>query len=313
MSSSRLASLFSSSLRCRSGALRASRSSLVCQRTLIPAFRQNAVVRYSSRVAAQAKPADSTPKSDGETLKEIETLAAWAQQTNTDIWSQPIDTLDLIIPSWRSKRPNATIIDHIKTILQTQVNWIRNTQNMFRIASENAFPGIEIKSAWSLQIFKIRSGRWVAGLRKSALESYKNVNAAVAVNDQKVVKKYAVQGYRDTLLKRISSRDKEKHYVWRLHGENKPCAVLSIRAFFGHMGSSPPTFGNRLVIQALVKFDTNQSLEVYNKKGKRLAGDDTPKRVVEYLVLQKRGWYDGPWTIRDQLYEGLKHESVSAQ
>lgn len=148
-------------------------------------------------------------------------------------------------------------------------------------------------------------------------------------NDQKVVKKYAVQGYRDTLLKRISSRDKEKHYVWRLHGENKPCAVLSIRAFFGHMGSSPPTFGNRLVIQALVKFDTNQvcrnfyvpglysqplqSLEVYNKKGKRLAGDDTPKRVVEYLVLQKRGWYDGPWTIRDQLYEGLKHESVSAQ
>jgi len=27
------------------------------------------------------------------------------------------------------------------------------------------------------------------------------------------------------------------------------------------------------------------------------------KRVTEYLVLEKRMWYDGPWTFREQLWE----------
>jgi protein MBA1 len=27
------------------------------------------------------------------------------------------------------------------------------------------------------------------------------------------------------------------------------------------------------------------------------------KRVTEYLVFEKRMWYDGPWVIREQLWE----------
>ena len=49
----------------------------------------------------------------------------------------------------------------------------------------------------------------------------------------------------------------------------------------------------------------SQSLQVYSKNGKLLAGDGKPKRVVEYLILQKKGWLDGPWVVREQLYEGL--------
>lgn len=57
-----------------------------------------------------------------------------------------------------------------------------------------------------------------------------------------------------------------------------------------------------------------QSLEVYSKRGTLLRGQSEPKPVVEYLVLQKRMWYDTPWTIRDRLYEGVdtEYESITA-
>ena len=48
-----------------------------------------------------------------------------------------------------------------------------------------------------------------------------------------------------------------------------------------------------------------QTLKVYNKKGVLIGGDEKPRRVVEYLVFQKRMWYDTPWVIRDQLFESL--------
>jgi len=45
-----------------------------------------------------------------------------------------------------------------------------------------------------------------------------------------------------------------------------------------------------------------QSLQVYSAKGDPLSSPE-PKRVVEYLVLEKRMWYDTPWFIREQIYE----------
>jgi protein MBA1 len=65
-----------------------------------------------------------------------------------------------------------------------------------------------------------------------------------------------------------------------------------------------------------------QSLEMYDAWGRPLhrpATDDVAttksaptsrngfpaerKRVTEYLVFEKRMWYDGPWAIREQLWE----------
>lgn len=36
------------------------------------------------------------------------------------------------------------------------------------------------------------------------------------------------------------------------------------------------------------------------------------RRVIEYLVLEKRMWYDGPWTFRDQLWEKAGKARVAA-
>lgn len=59
-----------------------------------------------------------------------------------------------------------------------------------------------------------------------------------------------------------------------------------------------------------------QSLEIYDRRGNVLhkrAGDVTgtsgsfvpaeKQHVVQYLVLEKRMWYDGPWLIRDQVWD----------
>lgn len=81
--------------------------------------------------------------------------------------------------------------------------------------------------------------------------------------------------------------------------------------------------GNRLVIQALVRFDTTQvrhyssllsfnvnavsmqTLEIYSRQGDRISPVEslTPRRVTEYLVLEKRMWYDVPWKIKQQMFE----------
>jgi hypothetical protein len=52
-----------------------------------------------------------------------------------------------------------------------------------KISQENAFPGRDISSARSFQIFQAKSTKdsaWVAPLRATLLENYKRVNTAIA-------------------------------------------------------------------------------------------------------------------------------------
>ena len=41
-------------------------------------------------------------------------------------------------------------------------------------------------------------------------------------------------------------------------------------------------------------------------------GDADVKRVTEYLVFEKRMWYDTPWVIREQMFEGVGKAPVRA-
>ena len=49
-------------------------------------------------------------------------------------------------------------------------------------------------------------------------------------------------------------------------------------------------------------------MEIYSKRGTLLHKQE-PRAVVEYLVLQRRMWYNSPWVVRDVLYEGLEVRS----
>jgi len=55
--------------------------------------------------------------------------------------------------------------------------------SMRKLAQENAFPGKDISSARSFQIFQTKStkdGAWVTPLRAILFENYRRVNNAIA-------------------------------------------------------------------------------------------------------------------------------------
>ena len=86
-------------------------------------------------------------------------------------------------------------------------------------------------------------------------------------------------------------------YRWRLVSQPSPVRIVSIRAIQGHLGLQPLRAGNPLYVNALARFETVQSL---TRRG--VPSTVEPKRIVEYLLFEKRMWYDTPWVIKEQLY-----------
>lgn len=76
--------------------------------------------------------------------------------------------------------------------------------------------------------------------------------------DLKTIRKLTGSEYETHSTKLIRGRDSSRTYVWNFVKEEKPCKVVSLRAIPGYLASQPPKIGNRLLIQALVKFDTLQ-------------------------------------------------------
>jgi len=199
----------------------------------------------------------------------------------------------------------------------------------------NALPGSKphSKQTWrqrlwhSFQVFKTQSvepGTLIAPLRQIALKSYEDLNVAVANRREKDIKKFTTFNYQDhalDLAKSFGSKNPHGRNIWQLHRTLTPTQVLSIRTTEGYLNSSAPRFGNRLMVHALIKFDTEQSLEMYDARGNAL---HTPvelpymvdsdksmeswrvpasrKRVTEYLVLERRMWIPGSWQFREQLW-----------
>ena len=136
------------------------------------------------------------------------------------------------------------------------------------------------------------------------------------------MKALTVGDQQQAYMKLVRSQDPRVINVWKFHGERKPCKVVSLRAAEGFYGSKGPRIGSRLAVQAVVRFDTlqvclapglvsdstynltRQSVEMYSKRTGARIGATEPKTVTEYLVFQKRMWFDSPWVIRDRLFEG---------
>ena len=60
------------------------------------------------------------------------------------------------------------------------------------------------------------------------------------------------------MLKTSKTRHPNARLFWQMHREYEPTRILSLRVTQGHMGDEEPRFGNRLMIHALFKFDTEQ-------------------------------------------------------
>lgn len=121
--------------------------------------------------------------------------------------------------------------------------------------------------------------------------------------------------YRPQVLDRLAKIPAKHRWYWQLHKELSPLQILSLRSQEGYLALNEPVFGNRLVVQAVCRIETEQSLEMYDGRGKPLHALEegavwTPgsrvaaqkRRVLEYLVLEKKMWLDTPWYFRDQLW-----------
>jgi len=255
---------------------------------------------------------DFSQMSTKEQLEMLAKLAA-SKENNPDIdfWSLPGDLFDLHVPEpvIRATGVPLSLGARAKNFFANLTNHTKNIFSMYRLAKARSLPGVDTPKALRPGIFAVGSTSdtsWVAPLRQIAAATYIQVYGALANGDVGTIKRLTINPYTGHLQGLLKSRTSaNQRFRWTLHSEVTPARIVSIRAIEGHLGRGAPRMGNRFVVQALVRFDTMQSLEIYSKRGDLISPRDssTPRQVTEYLVLEKRMWYDAPWKIRQQMFE----------
>jgi len=263
-----------------------------------------------------------------EQLEQLDQILAFSQYMPTaDVWGQKVETLDVMIhyPIFSSRSQLGGLSNRWAQFWRNRLNGLKNATSLVALAAHNAIPGITTANdrflkklfKWPFYIFGVKSTAstsWLATTRELALETYLQLNNAIAKNNLKEIKRLTTDSFLVDTLAAQKKRSSSHSYVWRFHREVNPTQIVSLRVTEGYLSPQEPKFGNRLMVHALVKFDTEQSLEIYDHHGKALhkpaaetaANGAVPaekQHVVQYLVLEKRMWYDGPWLVRDQIWE----------
>lgn len=269
--------------------------------------------RFFGQLRVDKTAEDFNTLSSDEQLERLTQLNAAAENNpDLDIWSLNSDLLDLHVPEpvVRSTTEPLSLRTRINNFFANQTNYFKNAFSMYRLAKAGSLPGADTPKALRLGIFQATSTSdtaWVAPLRRIAVTTYLQVYRALADGDVSTIKKLTTDPYTTHLQSLLKSRiSPNQRFRWTLESDVTPPKIVSIRAIEGHLGRGGPRLGNRLVVQALVRFDSMQSLEVYSKKGTLISPRESsaPRRVTEYLVLEKRMWYDAPWKIKQQMFEG---------
>ena len=74
----------------------------------------------------------------------------------------------------------------------------------------------------------------------------------------KTVKKLSTHTYQDQLMRLMKKNQPGFKYIWRFHRELSPTRVISIRGTEGYLAVEDPKFGNRMMVHALVRIDSEQ-------------------------------------------------------
>ncbi|KAF8438973.1 hypothetical protein L210DRAFT_850526 [Boletus edulis BED1] len=193
--------------------------------------------------------------------------------------------------------------------------------SMFVMAKANAFPGrnIALRVKTLGRILSIRNNSpdaLLAPLRQIALDTYRKVNTSVARGHEGTVKEFTSGSFQEKTIKAMRQRERGQTWAWSITSDVSdaalfpksktptPVDIVSIRAGEVYTENAEPVNGHRLLIQALVKFDTTQRINIVDKRGQAVNSDlARPRKVVQYLLLEKVGWYDTPWKIKDQLHK----------
>jgi len=291
--------------------------------------------RKTPVAAAAATPAQAPQQSvEEKNLTELEALQYFAQvMRDADPYGQPVpQSLDVVLtrPAPLTSIPKLGLTGWWQTATTNLLNNCKNAMSLLYLASDDAIPGTYLGNpkwwqaiGWIPKAFgAVKSQKadgWLAPLRAAALAGYVDLNTTIARRDVKRTRLLTTSDYQAEMLRRIKKQPANLQFRWNFEKEVTPTQILSLRATQYYMGKEDPKFGNRYMVHALVKFDTEQSLEIYDAKGKPLhevpAGATkrangsvpaVPKRVTEYLIIEKRMWYDTPWVFREQRWEASK-------
>jgi len=172
---------------------------------------------------------------------------------------------------------------------ENRQNDTKNAFSLITLAKENALPGVDTRSdgffkkffIWPLRVFGTTSMRptsWIAPTRQMFLEIYQDLCTAIAKyvsifyqdlfvgvmhliylrNNLREIKRLTTDSFANETLTAQKKHKLNCSYIWRFHREINPTQVLSLRVTEGYLAPEEPRFGNRLMVQALVKFDTEQ-------------------------------------------------------
>lgn len=164
------------------------------------------------------------------------------------------------------------------------------THSLNLLAGSNAIPGTHLKALpWHKQaalVFRTggtrstRPNALLAPLRAIAADAYSELNTALAQcvfppshspqshltpknrRNTKDLARLTTSSYRThtlALVKTAKARNPQAvHMRWTLHRHVSPVQIVSLRATQGYMAPQEPRGGHRLLVHALVKFDTEQ-------------------------------------------------------
>ena len=121
--------------------------------------------------------------------------------------------------------------------------------------------------------------------RESTVLCMSSVCSCRHSRDEKAIKSLTAGEQQLAYTRLIRSQDPRYVNVWKFHGERTPCRVVSIRALEVYYGMKAPRMGSRLVIQALVRFDTLQV---------RLHLSPAPSRFSRFSTSVYRAWRPTP-------------------
>ncbi|KAF9328932.1 hypothetical protein BKA57DRAFT_478119 [Linnemannia elongata] len=125
---------------------------------------------------------------------------------------------------------------------------------------------------WKLKDFGI-TGRFLG----ESEEAYIGMNEAFAKGDRKYLEEICTPSMYAKLKGQL--KDRVGRYEWKYHGLVEKPQIVSIRQ---------GQIGGHVLIQMIVRLHSNQSMGVFDKKNKLIAGDlKKSVPVLEYLVFQR--------------------------
>jgi len=227
-----------------------------------------------------------------------------------DALRMPMMSFDL--PIRHSELPRGVgILGRWQWLSEKAANGVTNIVTLVSLAREGLLPGLQKQPSGFVAIWlsfhnwrasSTRETSWMAPFTKQALRTYTEINDAVARGSRTVIRQTCMDPYLATLLSKISNRPKDVTLRWQLHEEASPTKCVSIRR------AGIPGVDKLTYVQALVRFDTWQSLHVFgpaspDRRTSPIASSVEKKRVVEYLLFQaKMESPSAPLRVRQQVW-----------